>query len=246
MSKHYFKILVFSLYFLGCKDYIPQDIQSNIIPVNVSNEKLDSTFISIYMPYKVELDSMMRKKICFLKTDLTKKQPESELGNMVADILFYSAQKNYNSSIDFAITNIGGIRINSLNKGTLYLEDAYKIMPFDNTIVIQEIEGKTLKILLDYIASKGGWPVSNLKFKIINQKAENIYINGKLFDIEKKYLMATNDYIANGGDYCDMLKEIKQIHTNILLRDAIVDYWKTIDQKNDSLYFEIEGRIQNE
>jgi 2',3'-cyclic-nucleotide 2'-phosphodiesterase (5'-nucleotidase family) len=47
-------------------------------------------------------------------------------------------------------------------------------------------------------------------------------------DIDKDviYCIATNDYVANGGDNCDFLKDQKQIKTGLLIRDIVSDYIK--------------------
>lgn len=39
-----------------------------------------------------------------------------------------------------------------------------------------------------------------------------------------RFLIATNDYVANGGDQCEFLKACPQMHTGLLVRDAVTDY----------------------
>ena len=43
-------------------------------------------------------------------------------------------------------------------------------------------------------------------------------------DKEKMYRIATNDYVANGGDHCDFLKNQRSVHTGVLIRDLLMDY----------------------
>src|SRR5690606_17080949 len=77
--------------------------------------------------------------------------------------------------------------------------------------------------LLNRIAEKGGWPVSkSLSFTIQDEKARDVLINGKPIDPSKTYNIATNDYIANGGDNCDFLIDAPRTSTGLLVRDVLI------------------------
>jgi len=43
-------------------------------------------------------------------------------------------------------------------------------------------------------------------------------------DNDATYQIATNDYVANGGDNCGFLKEQKRINTGLLIRDIVSNY----------------------
>lgn len=207
-----------------------------------AQDNVDSSLVNMYLPYKVRLDSAMHIALVQSNTEMTKQQPESALGNMMADII-YASSTSYGETADLAISNYGGIRVASLPKGILMVEDAYKLMPFDNMVVIMKLEGKILRQLFNHMASKGGWPISHATYLIHDDIAENILINGLPLSDDKVYTLATNDYIAGGGDYCDMLKPLKNVQTGILLRDAIIQYWKNLGQSGNYLNYSIEGRV---
>jgi 2',3'-cyclic-nucleotide 2'-phosphodiesterase (5'-nucleotidase family) len=38
------------------------------------------------------------------------------------------------------------------------------------------------------------------------------------------YHIATNDYVANGGDNCEFLKEVRRTNTAVLIRDLVTQY----------------------
>jgi 2',3'-cyclic-nucleotide 2'-phosphodiesterase (5'-nucleotidase family) len=208
----------------------------------IATENVDSSLVNMYLPYKIKLDSAMHIILAHTTTEMTRQQPESALGNMVADIIYASATQS-GISVDLAISNYGGIRIASLPKGEVMVEDAYKLMPFDNGVVVVKLEGKILRQLFNHMASKGGWPISHASYLIHDDIAENILINGFPLSDDKVYILATNDYIAGGGDYCDMLRPLKQVNTGILLRDAIIQYWKDMGQRGSFLNYNIEGRV---
>lgn len=176
---------------------------------------------------------------------MTKEQPESLLGNMMADITFKTAE-DLGMKPDFAILNYGGIRTSALDSGMLTVGDAYKLMPFDNIIVVLEIPGKVVNQLLNHTAQWGGWPVKGIQAKISpTQKrvAGPIYIGGQILEEDRIYRLATSDYIANGGDQCSFLQTLPQMSTAVLLREAIIQEWSDLGQKGKVLISVKENRI---
>ena len=55
--------------------------------------------------------------------------------------------------------------------------------------------------------------------------------------------MATNDYLANGGDGMTFLRNIPQIQTGKLFRDAIMEYWKAQTKSGKKVSAQLENRI---
>ena len=87
----------------------------------------------------------------------------------MADAMLAYATKVYQTKVDAAFINYGGIR-SYISKGDIKLLSVYQLAPFDNLIVLQTIDTKTLRQLLDLIAYKGGWPCAGLTMKIKNTK----------------------------------------------------------------------------
>lgn len=65
-------------------------------------------------------------------------------------------------------------------------------------------------------------------------------MNGKPLDREQYYKVATNDYLYNGGDGYDELKEGKLLSKGELLKDVLAKY---IKEKGD-ISAKVEGRIK--
>jgi 2',3'-cyclic-nucleotide 2'-phosphodiesterase (5'-nucleotidase family) len=229
MLKNYFKhIYITILLFSACKSY--QIVETNNTKINISNATFDSSIYYIYKPFKDSLDKIMYQNIAMLNDDLYKKQPNSELGNLMADILFEETKKANNQDIDFAILNYGGIRVPSLAKGNIKILDAYNLMPFENYIGYLELNAMQVQALADSICNKGGWPISHITFIMKAKKATNIYINQIPLNQNKTYKIAIIDYIANGGDGMTFLKSVPYYNTGILFRDAIINYFKAQHQ----------------
>jgi 2',3'-cyclic-nucleotide 2'-phosphodiesterase (5'-nucleotidase family) len=150
MLKTYSKItLLFSvvLYATACKTYYPISYQSSLEKVTQSVQS-DTSIKAYYLPFKDSLDKIMKIPIAELKEDIVKKMPESTLGNLMADILKIKTQAYLNTPIDFSVLNYGGIRMGSLTKGTLNIEHAYLLMPFDNYLVAQNLTGQQVQFFL--------------------------------------------------------------------------------------------------
>jgi 2',3'-cyclic-nucleotide 2'-phosphodiesterase (5'-nucleotidase family) len=244
-SKICFKYLLLSLlavFVTSCKIYYPSQETAYIIKAN-NAFKADTSVILFYKPYKDSLDKIMKVRVAEISEDLTKKLPESSLGNMMADILKIKAEEYTGNKIDAAILNYGGIRIPSLTKGNLMIEHAYFLMPFDNYIVEQVLTGQQLSDFCDSIAVKKGWPVAGISFQIQENKAVNIQVNNEPISINKKYNIALSDYLANGGDGMTFLKSVPQIQTGKLYRNAIIEYWQQQAKLGKMITSKIENRI---
>jgi 2',3'-cyclic-nucleotide 2'-phosphodiesterase (5'-nucleotidase family) len=207
------------------------------------SQAIDSAVYKMLTVYRDSVFATTNAVIGFSTTGLTKKQPESGLGNFITDAFKWYAQKSYNIDIDAAFVNAGGIR-SYLPKGDISLGKIYELMPFDNQIVIQKLKGNILQELLNKAAEKGGWPVSaGLIYGIKDGKAVEITINNKPINFEATYTIANSDYIANGGDNCTMLKGIAMLNNNILMRDAIIEYIKLKTSQGSPINSVTENRV---
>ncbi|MDB5230666.1 MAG: 5-nucleotidase [Chitinophagaceae bacterium] len=101
----------------------------------------------------------MNKVIGFSITNLGRRKPDAMLGDFVVDCMRQVAAEKFNTKVDAAIMNEGGIRIGYIGKGDITMVKVYELMPFDNVLVLQNIKGDVLWELLDHVAGKGGWPM---------------------------------------------------------------------------------------
>ena len=99
----------------------------------------------------------------------------------------------------------------SIKKGEVSVKNVYTVLPFDNYIVAIKLTGKQIQEALEHGVSAieegaGRFPqVSGLTFKYIrSEKAgsriKEIFIAGKPIELDKEYIVATNDFLAAGGD----------------------------------------------
>ena len=201
----------------------------------------DSTLTDIINVYKDSIDLKLDNVIGFskglyTKDDYSNTKFNSSLGNLIADIIFKQADsvfyKSFGNNIDFVLQNHGGIR-SSLLEGEIKLTDAYKILPFENEIVVLEISKEVFDEMVLFLSNeKFPHPISG--FSIMNDKA--------LIDKEKslndKFFLATNDYLLSGGDNMFFLERNSRVfNLGYSLRDAFIDY--TINEED------LESKVDN-
>ena len=212
--------------------------------------KEDTTIREMIKPYEDELKKRMDVVIGETLVDLdgervNVRSKETNLGNLIADMMRELA------SSDIAITNGGGIRA-SIKKGPIKIGDVYNVLPFDNLIVKLELTGKDVLAALENGFSQvesgaGRFPqVSGLKVKVNKKnppmsRVVEVLINGKPLELDKVYTVATNDFMAAGGDGYSAFKNAKSSVwvTGNWMRDDFVEYIK----KHTPLNPQVEGRI---
>jgi 2',3'-cyclic-nucleotide 2'-phosphodiesterase (5'-nucleotidase family) len=140
--------------------------------------------------------------------------------------------------------NYGGLRIPVLSKGDITIGRIYELMPFDNFLVLMKIKGSVLQEVLHHIAADGGWPVSGIKMKIVNGKAYEVFINNELLQDEREYQLLISDYMADGGDKLEMLKNISYDNSGVFVRDAVISYIILQTANNNNIHPILDNRIQ--
>lgn len=204
--------------------------------------KADSSLTNMLKPYADKMNGAMNAVIGFSTKGLTKKQPESELGNFMADCMREMAEQNFKKHVDAAFVNYGGIR-SYIPKGDITVGKVYELMPFDNLIVIQELKGSVFRLFLNKIVERGSWPVSGITMKIKDKKPVDILVDGKPLDDNATYVVANSDYVANGGDDCDMLRNIAVVNNGYVFRDAIIQFIQIQTAKGKAIDWQLDGRV---
>jgi 2',3'-cyclic-nucleotide 2'-phosphodiesterase (5'-nucleotidase family) len=210
-----------------------------------SSQQKDPVLTTILKPYSDSVNKSMNDIMGIADKSLDKKSPEGTLGNFMVDAFFIMAKEKYQTQVDLAILNYGGIRLTQLPAGNVTRGKIFELMPFDNLLILQKIKGDVLQQFLDLTAAKGGWPVAGMSMQIKDKKAVNIIIGGKPLDPGATYTMANSDFLANGGDNADMLRPIPQQVNGYLMRDAIFDYIVKLKSQGKNISANEENRVSN-
>lgn len=211
----------------------------------------DSQIVSVYRPFKDELDSEMNHVIGFSTTEMVKGKPESKLTNYLADLLLeesrlISVGAGRQIVPDISFMNYGGIRT-GLPKGEIRVRKVFELMPFENELVFLKLIGSDLRAFFDLIASQGGDSMSGARFVIRNRKAEDITIGGSPLYESAVYWLATSDYVADGGDSFAMFKNsLERFQTGEKIRDVMIRHMKRTYASGTMINPVTDGRISDE
>jgi 2',3'-cyclic-nucleotide 2'-phosphodiesterase (5'-nucleotidase family) len=174
---------------------------------------------------------------------------EAAIGNLFADAMRDAV------GADVAITNGGGIRADreyaagtELTRGDILAE-----LPFGNRTVKLQVTGAAIRTALENGLSQAGqgagrFPqVSGLTIEAdLNQPPGSrvlaLKIGDAALDPAKTYTLATNDFMANGGDGYKVLKEAKQLVSPIdgqIMASQVIGYI----EKAGTVAPKVEGRL---
>lgn len=211
-------------------------IEAKRIPIQ-STIQNESTIDDFVKPYREHINKDLNTILAYAPETLDKSSGkwQTTIGNLMADICILKGnpilKSRENKQIDLCILNHGGIRA-ILPKGDVTTRVAYEIMPFENSLVVVCLKGSTVMELIEYfIKTQKPQPLSGLTFSIDkNNQPKNINIQGKPIELTKEYYVATNDYLANGGDNMTFFqKGLKTYDIDYKLRNILIDYFKDVD-----------------
>lgn len=221
--------IVFATFF-GCKSAL-QPVQDNAYTMNLTaSMPQDSALLDFIAPFKEQMNADMQQVIGYsdveMPRDRASKDPETILGNFVADLVLEFAQKEYtNEDVQISILNIGGLR-NSLPKGAITKKNVFELMPFDNELVLLELTGAQVAQMIEYIREKPQ-PFAGMRIECGNTHCDAM-INHKVFDSAKNYKIITSDFLADGGDLMYFLKTEKRKSLHVKLRDVILQHIQNV------------------
>jgi len=246
----YLSILSFCFVIVACETESNQQKYGFNIEIN-QQVLSDSSIVKYYQPFKKNLEeSLMNTPISYSPETYKKNDGElnSTLSNMFADATYEMSNPVFNKmsgeNIDIVLLNNGGIR-SIISKGNISEKTAFELMPFENSIVVLELSGLSIIKMIDYLRKvKLQHPISGLQITLNNDYSVNeVNINGVNIEKEKKYYVATTDYLLEGGDKMYFLAETtKTTDINYKMRDILIDYFKkydTLKLKSDNRFIRI-------
>jgi 5'-nucleotidase/UDP-sugar diphosphatase len=170
---------------------------------------------------------------------------ESPMGDLVVDAMREAV------NADVAFTNLGGIRDN-IAMGIITPRDVFKVVPFENKITVFEMTGSFLKNVLEWRVKgmRQGLYISGVKAVYSRSRPDfdrivSLEIDGKPWDPDSTYSVATTDFIAEGNIGLEILADVNPEYidnTDLTVKDAVIEYVK----RHSPLAPKIEGRFVRE
>ncbi len=247
----------------GLYDGVDSEVDDVVTATNDAvNDQLSDVFATTEVLLNGERDPGVRTE-------------ETNLGNFSSDAILWAAQQLMGEDYVVAsITNGGGIRA-TIDVGEMSMLTMKTVFPYGNTVVVLELTGA--QILEAFEAACYSLPDATACFPQVAQieytvdtsvpyEEGELYpdstfyapanvggrvtihtIGGEAFDPDAVYAIATNDFIAVGGDSYYVFKEPYQntgYDTSIAVEDALVNYVQDVlGGVVGEEYAEPEGRI---
>lgn len=160
------------------------------------------------------------------------------LGQWSTDVLRQQAKT------DIAFQNAGGLRV-PVQAGVITMGQLYEVMPFDNTLYTLELTGSQIRELLEQGLRNpriGMLQFSGLQVTIDGPRIVEITLtDGRPLADTQYYSIATNDFLASGGDEFTLFKTgSKQLNTYLPVRDILANAIK----QNGAINFSGDTRLR--
>lgn len=205
--------------------------------VNTAKGELKKVWSDKYVPdagvlakinaYKNKSASKIGQPLGTLKNRLVRDyQRESSLGSFIADIIREAGKA------DIGFENAGGIRAD-IPAGLVTNGNVLDAVPFFNNLSVLEMTGKQIKEVLEqgFSLERGMMQVSGLTAwydmsKPIGQRLVKLNIGNVPGNDEKLYKVATNSFVADGGDLYMTFHDLKKTNSVTPFSSFVIDYIK--------------------
>lgn len=205
----------------------------------------DPTAASLIKPYHDKVVSQMGEVLGTAPVAITKGNGETPLLNFVGDVQRSSAARALKQPIDLGVVTSGAVRA-ALPAGAITLGAVFELMPFENELVVLDAPAETVQQLFVF-AAKVKMPVSGATYTVgPDGLPTDIRLGGQPFNAatNRRYTIATSDYLAGGGDRLDFFRAIEPRHTGLLLRSVIADHIRALGKAGQPVEAKVEGRVK--
>ncbi|WP_217901521.1 bifunctional UDP-sugar hydrolase/5'-nucleotidase [Pseudanabaena sp. SR411] len=203
-----------------------------------SNQEFTDKLKAYAAPIEALRQKIIGKSLVALDGDRVKlRTSETALGNLIADAILAKTKVD---QVQVVIMNAGGIR-NGFPLGEITMGHVLEALPFGNTITRVELTGKQLTEALESGVSmaeleEGRFPqVAGIRLvwdsklpagkRVTKVEVKDASGKFQLLNSNQVYKVATNNFLASGGDSYRVFAEGKNLlETGYLLSDAIAEY----------------------
>jgi len=205
---------------------------SHPVRESVMKIKEDPEIAEMVRKYQKELEPIMSEVL--IETDeqlVSSYDTISKVGALATDAMAAEVDA------DIAFQNSGGLRID-LPKGEVNVGHIYELLPFGNTIVTGEMTGEQIVSILEqsFTFEKGMLQHSGLKVEYDTDQPEYERVvsvalpDGTPLKMDQIYTVATNNFLAEGGDGFATFTEVEFTERYIKVRDALIEHLRELEE----------------
>jgi len=218
----------------------------------------DEDMLDVLAVYRPAIEALMTRVVGASDVDLNASRDdvrvrETNLANLICDAILWKTRA---LGVTVAIQNGGGIRA-SIPAGAITMGQILEVLPYGNQITVLSLTGAELIEALENGVSQvedqsGRFPhVAGMRYAFDAASEPGMRVSSvELWDVMTEtysaldpaaaYTLATNDFIADGGDGYDAFADAAaRYDSGWLLSDALAEYLTA----HDAVAPKIEGRI---
>lgn len=208
---------------LDLSDFSDRKIDYEYIPVTdrFPEESYSREMREFLVPFRHVVDSVNSQVVAFAAADMPNPRMAGVYANWAGDFAAWYGRTVADSlrragtevaPVAFGIMNVGGIR-QPMQAGPVTEGHILSTFPFSNRMRLVEISGADLIETMKIVAPKGGEAVSG-EVRVVTDSAGNfrrMLIDGREVDPDKRYVVSTIDYVADGNDDMTPMKRHREI-----------------------------------
>ncbi|MGQ0612169.1 MAG: bifunctional metallophosphatase/5'-nucleotidase [Planctomycetaceae bacterium] len=204
--------------------WVVRRVHAELLPVDPGAVEPDAQVSEVIRRHGEALSGKLKERVGRLAGPARRGRGEeaSAAGNWLADVIRQAGEA------EIGFMNKGGVRCD-LEAGDVTFEDVYRIMPFDNTVVSMDLTGAQVRALVGRSFVSGGFPGLDWSGLLVEAEREGeelrptgLIVGDRPLDDSRTYRVATNSFLAAGGDDYGPFRDGRKVRTTgLLLRDAI-------------------------
>ncbi|HVW26443.1 MAG TPA: bifunctional UDP-sugar hydrolase/5'-nucleotidase [Polyangiaceae bacterium] len=204
------------------------DVHTTLIPV-AENIEERADILELLEPYRRAMDRAgLSRPIAFAPRAISRTAPrggDSALGNAVTQAM------RTVTSADVALLNTTGIR-DDLPAGVLTTEDVFRVLPFDDRLVVVEVTGRALRDAFERIrvdscardrTSQVQLDGATLSLACGSHAAADLRVGGHPLELGTTYRVATVSFLTASGQWLEGTADAGVPADAETLRDAFLD-----------------------
>lgn len=199
-------------------------------PIPITDDiKEDVRVKSILSALAKPIDQLKNKRVA----DAAVRLGRDELGEIIADAMVAATAKQ---GVVMAFMNPGGVRAD-IEPGEITYGEAISVQPFNNTVTVLDLKGREILMALSEMSSRHdgtGSPMhvsKGVSYRIDRSaqgmdRIKDFTFNGLPIGLDETYRIATNSFMANGGDGIASFRDTKgrRYDTGELDLDILIAY----------------------
>jgi 5'-nucleotidase/UDP-sugar diphosphatase len=233
----------------------PQELNIEEVSLDLKAYPDDTATVLLIDEYNKRLNRLLNHPIGVLTQAITSEKrlirtEETVFGNFIADAMKEAA------NADIALINGGAIRGNKNYQAnsTLTRGNIIRELPFRSHLAVVSVSGEQLWAALENSVSRvedvhGRFlQVSGISFRysmtpMPGKRVQSVSVNGKPLVLTQQYVLATSDYLIEGGDGFTSFANVKNLQLLTQNTPLLSDIVIRAIQKQQTITTQLEARI---